>query len=206
MDSPGNYKRFLTLNSFCRNNRDGERCGDTLHSIFENAKNPDKVIVGLVEQNAPQDAFCLEQYCKKYGLQTIKHKPIRKDMEKILANHEDRAKCPHYYQVRQVSFHDVQAKGPAHSRSLTHQVLGNEEFCLQMDAHTTMTKDWDEHMKQEWKSIGNEFAVLSTIPPGLTDMKDLLPTGSKATRVPRQCWIKFRDNGVPVRALSALER
>jgi hypothetical protein len=33
---------------------DGERCGDTLQSIFENAKDPDKVIIGLVEQNAPE--------------------------------------------------------------------------------------------------------------------------------------------------------
>ncbi len=31
---------------------DGERCGETLQSIFENAKDPDKVIIGLVEQNA----------------------------------------------------------------------------------------------------------------------------------------------------------
>jgi hypothetical protein len=33
---------------------DGERCGETLQSIFENAKDPDKVIIGLVEQNAPE--------------------------------------------------------------------------------------------------------------------------------------------------------
>jgi hypothetical protein len=32
---------------------DGERCGDTLQSLFENAKDPDKVIVGLIEQNEP---------------------------------------------------------------------------------------------------------------------------------------------------------
>jgi Glycosyltransferase (GlcNAc) len=46
---------------------DGERCGETLLSLFENAKNPDKVIVGLVEQNSPNDAFCLEEYCKAFG-------------------------------------------------------------------------------------------------------------------------------------------
>jgi hypothetical protein len=33
---------------------DGERCGETLQSIFENAKDPDKVMIGLVEQNSPE--------------------------------------------------------------------------------------------------------------------------------------------------------
>ena len=46
---------------------DGERCAETLKSIFENAKNPDKVVVGVVEQNAPDDKFCIEQYCKSFG-------------------------------------------------------------------------------------------------------------------------------------------
>jgi hypothetical protein len=46
---------------------DGERCGATLQSIFENALHPEKVIVGVVEQNDPEDAMCVEEYCKKYG-------------------------------------------------------------------------------------------------------------------------------------------
>jgi hypothetical protein len=53
--------------NFLLKHQDGERCGDTLQSIFENAKDPSKVIVGLVEQNAPADKFCLEEYCKRYG-------------------------------------------------------------------------------------------------------------------------------------------
>ena len=120
-------------------------------------------------------------------------------MTKILTKEDEREKCPHYHQVRQISFHDIQAKGPAFTRSLVHKVLGNEEFCLQMDAHSQMAPDWDEYMKQEWKMIGNEFAVLSTYPPSTADMADLLPSGAKAMEVPRQCRISFRDNGVPVR-------
>ena len=120
-------------------------------------------------------------------------------MTKILVKDDERAKCPHFHQVRQVSFHDIQAKGPAYSRSLVHKVLGNEEFCLQMDAHTRLAPDWDALMTNEWKSIGNEFAVLSTIPPAITDMDTMLPTGSKATQVPRQCMVRFQENGVPVR-------
>jgi hypothetical protein len=177
---------------------DGERCGETLKSIFETAHNPDKIVVGLVEQNAPEDVFCLEQYCKTYGLETIKRHSVRKDMTKVVANQDERSKCPRYNQVRLVAFHDLQAKGPNYSRSLVHHVLGNEEYCLQMDAHAKLAPDWDLHMKQEWKAVGNEFAVLSTIPPSVDDMVDMVPTGARGNQVPRQCKILHKDNGVPV--------
>lgn len=47
---------------------DGERCAETLRSIFENAKHPEKVFVGVVEQNGYEDANCLDNYCKFYGM------------------------------------------------------------------------------------------------------------------------------------------
>lgn len=46
---------------------DGERCAQTIKSVFENAKNPDKVIVGLIEEAEPNDILCLEQYCLENG-------------------------------------------------------------------------------------------------------------------------------------------
>ena len=46
---------------------DGERCAETIKSIFENAKNPDKIMVGLIEEAAPEDKYCLEQYCDNQG-------------------------------------------------------------------------------------------------------------------------------------------
>lgn len=46
---------------------DGKRCGETLRSIFETAKDPDKVVVGVIEQNDPEDEFCLSVYCGFYG-------------------------------------------------------------------------------------------------------------------------------------------
>jgi hypothetical protein len=40
-------------------NADGKRCAETIRSIFENAKDPNKVIIGVIEQNSPEDDFCL---------------------------------------------------------------------------------------------------------------------------------------------------
>ena len=50
---------------------DGERCAKTIQQIFENAKNPDKVVVGLIEESAAEDTFCLEAYCKQHGTAAI---------------------------------------------------------------------------------------------------------------------------------------
>ena len=46
---------------------DGQRCAETIKSIFDNAKDPDKVIIGVIEQNDPADDFCLSAYCEFYG-------------------------------------------------------------------------------------------------------------------------------------------
>lgn len=58
---------ILFLSYPCIYHEDGERCGQTLLSIFENADNPDLVVIGLAEQTAPEDKFCLEMYCNNYG-------------------------------------------------------------------------------------------------------------------------------------------
>lgn len=110
-----------------------------------------------------------------------------------------RAKCPRYDQVRQVSYHHIQARGPTFSRSLVRKVLGNEEFCMQIDAHSDVAKGWDQMAKEEWGLTQNEFGVLSNVPADTMD-KSSMAEGAKDFRaVPRQCAVRFLDNGFPVR-------
>lgn len=180
-------------------NSDGERCGETLKSLFRNAKHPENIIVGLYEQNAPEDKFCLEVYCKYYGINTIRRVPMRKDVVKVVALEEEKTThCPHFNQVRLVAYHHIQAKGPMLARSLVRKVLGNEEFCMQIDAHTDFAPLWDDLAMSEWKSTNNEFGVISNVP---ADKKVLQSEArnAKAKVVPRQCGIHFMDNGFPVR-------
>ena len=172
---------------------DGERCGETLKNLFENAKDPDKVFVGLVEQNDPLDKFCLEAYCESYGVKAIKRVKVREDVNKIVTLPSERAKCPHYEQVRLVGLHHYAAKGPMWARSLSRKVLGNEEYCMQVDAHSDFAPNWDELAKSEWKQTRNEFAVISHVPPRLAVKEEA------SSKVPRQCRVYFRDNGFPVR-------
>jgi len=191
---------FVSIASF----RDGERCGKTLKSIFENAKDPDKVIVGLIDESAPEDKYCLEQYCEDNNVKFFQRQVIRSDMTKVIAT-DKMEKCPRINQIRLLSKYNIAAKGPTDARALTRKILGNEEFCLQIDSHTSFTKDWDEVAKEEWKKTGNEFAVLSTAPARMNEQEEYESwTGSKSGEVPRQCVPKILDTMIPVRLFTVV--
>jgi hypothetical protein len=106
--------------------------------------------------------------------------------------------CPFFNQIRLLSRHNIAAKGPADARALTRKILGNEEFCLQIDAHTAFTREWDELAKLEWHKTGNEFAILSTAPADMKEQQDYESwTGSKSGEVPRQCMLNILETSVP---------
>ena len=46
---------------------DGPRCGKTLVDLFAKAKDPDNIVVGIIDQSHEEDTFCLEAYCKEMG-------------------------------------------------------------------------------------------------------------------------------------------
>ena len=70
---------------------------------------------------------------------------------------------------------------------------------MQIDAHMEFVQDWDTKLKHEWQQTGNEFGIISTVPPSLEE-KELDDKGrSEGHVVPRQCAVSFLDTGVPVR-------
>lgn len=132
----------------------------------------------------------------KKGHTIYKKVTIRKDTTTVIATPE-RNLCPRIDQIRKLSIHDMAAKGPAWARSLSRKLLGNEEFCLQIDAHSEFVTNWDDKVKHEWAATGNEFGIISTVPPAMGD------TEGQRT-VPRQCWVKFQEIGTPVRVAHKL--
>ena len=178
---------------------DGKRCADTLQSLFDNAADPDNIIVGIIEQNAPEDRFCLEEYCARMGVNKhYKRQTIRKDCTKLIAEPE-RFKCPRFQQIRLLAFHNRSAKGPLYARSMTRKILGNEEFCMQVDSHSAFRKNWDTLAKEEWTKTNNEFAVISHVPAKVGEQVEHEDGGPLQFEVPRQCNIQFQDTGIPVR-------
>jgi hypothetical protein len=173
---------------------DGKRCGATVAELFANAKDPDKIIVGLIEQNfESDDPTCLETYCKDVGQVDIYRRvPIREDTTKIIAKDKERQNCPRIDQIRKLAVHNRAAKGPSWARSLGRKVLGNEDYCMQIDAHMKFAPEWDSKVRQEWVNTANEFGIISTQPA---------PIGEAAMDgqiIPRNCAINFLDVGIPV--------
>lgn len=170
---------------------DGERCGKTIVDIFQKAKDPDKIVIGVIDQSSEEDTFCLEAYCKEMGFDIFRRMPIRKDTTKVIVK-PDRGECPRVDQIRKVSVHHIAAKGPTWARSLSRKVLGNEEFCMQIDSHTEFVQGWDEISKREWAATGNEFGIISTVPTAFADKEKDIHS------LPRQCEVQFLEVGIPV--------
>ena len=119
--------------------RDGRRCGRTLKRLFENAKFPDRVSVGLVEQTDPDrpddDPTCLREYCALVGGGGHDRVPggggdEEEDGESEGGGRRDAAMmrdCPRASsQIRSVRFSHLYAKGPVYARSFVRKILGNE--------------------------------------------------------------------------------
>lgn len=115
-------------------------CGNTLKSLFANAKHPDRVSVGVVQQNdAKVDVECLADYC-------LLEPKCRRSQVKVM----------------QVDLELSRGVMPARFRQ--HLMMQDQEFCLQIDAHMEFEVNWDEIALSSWHSTGNEMAVLTTYP------------------------------------------
>jgi len=154
--------------------------------LFQNAKYPNRIHIGLVEQRLDTDADCIQDYCK-------------------LTGHTDKSnsKCPHLAQIQVIFYSKQEARGPLHARSLASNLRGEEEFCLQIDSHMDFIQYWDDIILSEWASINNEYAVLSTVPPDISALEREREReregGSKqvkSTEVPHLCSVMWSERGM----------
>jgi len=124
--------------------RDTE-CQWTIRDLFEKAKNPGRVFVGVVWQFVPEedsDCFLFE---------------TRPD------------------QVRSLKFHARDSNGPCWARSKGQQLWNNEDYTLQIDSHMRFEPGWDEKMIELLGQCGSHFPILSTYPPAYTPPDILQP-------------------------------
>ena len=124
-------------------------CSKTIHNIFEMARYPSRIYVGICEQNDPKST---KEEC-----------PV---IEKYASN------------IRKLKLHYKDAKGPTWARYLCSTLYKNEDFFLQIDSHTLFVKDWDEKCIQMIKSleksstIENKNVLLSHYPPIMDDYEE----------------------------------
>ena len=72
-----------------------------------------------------------------------------------------------------------------------------EAFVLQVDAHVAFALGWDEHLLKQWRSTGNENAVLSTY---LSDVQGSLDGAGHTLRTTRpiMCVSAFAEGNASV--------
>ena len=121
-------------------------CSKTIHHIFEMAKHPSRIFVGICEQNDPHEK---DEVCP------------------ILTEHAGN--------IRKVELHYKDAKGPTWARYLCSTLYKGEDFFLQIDSHTLFVKDWDEKCidmivsLEKSPIISNKKVILSHYPPEMKD-------------------------------------
>jgi hypothetical protein len=154
-----------------------ERCADTLEMFFDRAKYPNRVHIALVQQNLEEDMDCYNEFCRRKGYP---------DPSTCVFN--DRAR------ITRMSAND--AKGPVFARGLgADLVTENDDFCMQIDAHTLVVQDWDMKMLSEWGATRNEYAVLTTYPSA---PEHLGKNVGEQWNMPILCDASIAGNGVVV--------
>ncbi|KAI9994530.1 hypothetical protein PInf_011252 [Phytophthora infestans] len=159
--------------------RDGVRCGKTLFTALQRAVNPGRLRFGILEQLVEGDPTCLDEYCKL-----------------ALAQWPDYTGCRYKDQIQVTPRPAAEASGCTTARHQQQEMIGDEEFCLQVDGHSIFTNRWDEIMLDEWKRINNEMAVLSVYPHDIHDFVKDNGDNNAPDWIPHLCTTIKGGNGL----------
>lgn len=125
-------KIFVSIASY----RDPETI-NTITDLFNKAKYPGRVFIGICQQNAPEDNDCLNT-----------------PMAKIFQSN-----------IRILRLSHFEAKGPMYARHLIEKELYQDEmFYLQLDSHMLLTPNWDEECILQLAMCPSDKPILTTYP------------------------------------------
>lgn len=183
---PDRSSIFVSLATFV-----DPECPTTLESLFANAANPERLRVGLVQQNLkPADARkyeavvenvdCVDTYCASVGQDACRRSQIRLDRQDAL-----------------------ETRGVTVARYDAQQLLADERFYLQVDSHTYFARHWDTRFIASWLKTGNPRAILTTYPRSFDALEKPYMNGTvkkSETSVPLICRYDVLPGGggVPV--------
>lgn len=124
------------------------QCRYTIESIFNRAKFPHRIRVGVVDQIVEGDDICNE------AIDPCNEKP-------------DQALCKYLDQVDNYLMDAPLSVGPVFARHIGHRLYRGEYYSMQSDAHVTFTQNWDVDIIEQMEATGDDMTVLTTY---LTDI------------------------------------
>ena len=145
---------FLSLATY----RD-ENCPNTLSWAYGNATYPDRLFVGLVQQNCYRD-------CKS-GIQkngrTIEIPPDDDCHQVFCDSHPERCS-----QIRVMKLQEVESLGPYGARFISSKLYDGEQWFMQLDAHMTFLENWDDITLKSLHLAPSNKPIIAHYPPGHT--------------------------------------
>lgn len=122
--------------------RDKE-CQYTVKDLFEKAKHPERIFVGICWQfNPAEDEDCFQ----------VSTRP---------------------YQVRMLPYYWHATQGVCFARYLAQQLWQGEQYTLQIDSHTRFVQNWDALLIGELAACNSAKPVLSCVPAAYTPPDNL---------------------------------
>jgi len=123
------------------------RCTGTLESLFNRAEFPERVFVGVVQQNSPisGDKECMETSI-----------PCAQNPNQVL--------CKYAKQIRVHMVQSEESYGPTFGRHRADRLYRGEYYAMQIDAHSVMLKHWDSEGIAQHTASGNQYAVMTNYP------------------------------------------
>jgi len=153
------------------------RCGYTLLDAFERAENPGRLSFGIVEQLAPEDGKCVDVFCELAASAGSKFATAD-------------GSCKFKDQIKVYHMDYTESKGPIIARASQETLIADEEFCLQVDAHSHFATHWDTKLVRQWQSTGNDNAILTTY------VNDIADRDSGSAGQPHLCQTTWGANGM----------
>lgn len=138
-------------------------CPMTIKSLYANAKNPQKVFVGLFQQN------CFEKKCRtgvlKGGIVNDMDTDVNCYTEFCSSSEGINSNACNNGNVRLFNVNESESLGPYMARYLGAKFYRGEEFYLQIDSHSEFVKDWDAKLIKMVRDAPAEKPVISAYPP-----------------------------------------
>ncbi len=172
---------FLSLATY----RD-ENCINTIQWAYEKAANPEKLFVGLVQQNCHEN-------CMSGVLDGGKVEPVPPDVDcyKTFCEGDGKKYCENN-QVRVLNVEESESLGPYAARYFASKLWFGEEWYMQIDAHMTFAQDWDATSVEMLQRAPSEKPIISHYPPPHTED----PKSWEEKPATRICGPVFAQDGI----------
>ena len=140
-----------------------EYCPMTLKSLYAEAQYPEKVFVGLFQQN------CFEKTCRTGVLASGAVEDTGTDVncyDEFCKSAEGvRSGACTNHQVRLFNVNESESLGPYMARYFGAKFYRGEEFYLQIDSHSEFVSHWDTKLIDMIHNAPADKPVISTYPP-----------------------------------------